>query len=297
MRESGQYTIKTKPISFQVSRQKRETVKFEHDQLRHFYDSLHLHKDFQLTHIKKSYGTLYVGDQICPFKAGDLFLFGANLPHVLKNDESYYEGAANYAESFSLYFQLDFARIEFQKWPDYDLISKLLSGAKNGYKIEGDLKRTIIAQLPSFEGKDSLERIVALLSILHEIAHKAELIELANTSLSSGNKQNDQRIRKVVDYLINHYHHHIRLSTIASIANMTETSFCRYFKQHTRKTYSQYLSEIRVEAACKQLLTRNYAVSQVCYDVGFQNLSNFNRQFKSVTGYAPKEYIKRQLVY
>ncbi len=289
--------IKIKPVSFQVPRQERETVKFEHDKVKFFYDSLHLHKDFQLTFIKKSFGTLYVGDQVLPFREGELFLFGSNLPHVLKNDEVYYTDSTAEAESFSLYFQLDFARIDFGAWSDYALINELLVSAQKGFKIEGSVKDEIINQLPGFDNKDSFARILCLLTILQDIARKGELIPLAKTALYSGKRTDDHRIRKVVDYIINHYHESIPLSFIASLVSMTETSFCRYFKQHTRKTFSKYLSEIRVEAGCKQLLAGNSAVSQVCFEVGFNNLSNFNRQFKSITGYSPKEYVKHHQVF
>lgn len=284
-----------KPIAFQVPRQESESVKAEHDKLPHFYDSLHVHHDYQLTFIKKSYGTLYVGDQIIPFEEGDVFMLGCNLPHVFKNDPLFYNSSTISAESYSLYFQYDFARIDFNNLHEYEPISILLAKAENGLKIEGPAKMDIVDKLPRFYNLPPLEKILGLLELLHTITKSAKLKPLANTALSTGRSTNDSRIRAVFDHLINHYHEYIPLSLVASIANMTETSFCRYFKQHTRKTFSQYLTEVRIEAACKKLLSGKFSVAQVCYNTGFNNLSNFNRQFKYVTGYAPREYIRQQL--
>ena len=159
-----------KPIPFQVPRQKNESVKAEHDRLPHFYDSLHVHNDYQLTFIKKSHGTLYVGDQIAPFTEGDVFMLGRNLPHVFKNDSGFYKNSVMFAESYSLYFQYDFAGIDFNNLSDYASIAKLMLKAENGIRVEGQAKAKIKADLPHFHSLPPLERILGLLELLVSIS-------------------------------------------------------------------------------------------------------------------------------
>ena len=79
---------------------------------------------------------------------------------------------------------------------------------------------------------------------------------------------------------------------MAALTNMTEAAFCRYFKSRTNKTYSDFVSDIRVGYACKLLIEEKFSVTQICYESGFNTVSNFNRQFKNLTGKSPLQYQK-----
>ena len=88
------------------------------------------------------------------------------------------------------------------------------------------------------------------------------------------------------------YNRHISLDEIADIANLTPAAFCRFFKQRTRKTYVNFLNEIRIGKACRMLLDKDMSIVDICYKSGFSNLSHFNRKFKKQTGYTPSKYHK-----
>ena len=96
-----------------------------------------------------------------------------------------------------------------------------------------------------------------------------------------------------MNFIVNNFSADIQLSEIAQLANLTESSFCRYFKSRTHKTFSQFLNEIRILNACKLLINSNMTIAQICYDVGYNNISHFNRQFKLKTRLTAKEYKRK----
>ena len=107
---------------------------------------------------------------------------------------------------------------------------------------------------------------------------------------SSMDESEGQRMNAVVQYTLDNFRSHIGIEDIASVANMAPNAFCRYFKLRTRKTYLNYLNEIRVAHACQQLRRNRLSVSQVAHLSGFKNLSHFNRSFKKVAGVTPGRY-------
>jgi AraC-like DNA-binding protein len=102
-----------------------------------------------------------------------------------------------------------------------------------------------------------------------------------------------KRMQDVMSYTMEHFDQPIPLEAISEVASMTKNAFCKYFKKRTNKTYVQFLTELRVEHACKLLQQKKDAsISMVAYESGFGNLSNFNRQFKMIKQMSPSEYRK-----
>ncbi len=286
-----------KTVSFRISRPEKESVKVEEDRLPHFYDKLHFHSDHQLTAICRSRGTLYSGDSITQFKEGDVYLLGQNLSHVFRNDNIYYSESEQTAESVSVYFENDFVGREFFSKMEAAQISGLLRLAGKGIKLHGILKKAIYNRLLRLAELEGMQRIIHLLDILQKISISTEIGTLASLGYSLPAKDVDnKRINSVFNYLINHFTEQVTLETISGVANMSPTAFCRYFKSHTRKTFTRYLNEIRIGHACKLLIPDNFSIAQICYECGFTNLSNFNRQFKMITGYSPRKYLQQRQV-
>ena len=98
-------------------------------------------------------------------------------------------------------------------------------------------------------------------------------------------------MRNVFEFTMNHFEKQITLDAIAEIANMTKNAFCKYFKKRTNKTYVQFLNELRIEQACKLLIAnKDFSIIQIAEASGFNNISNFNRQFKSIKKINPSEF-------
>ena len=112
---------------------------------------------------------------------------------------------------------------------------------------------------------------------------------------SSQSTSDTERINKVMSFLMEKYTQEINLEEIASLVHLNKSSFCRYFKSRTHKTCFQFLNEIRIAHACKLLINSNITISEICYEVGYNNISHFNRQFKLITSLTAREYVKKYL--
>jgi AraC-like DNA-binding protein len=138
---------------------------------------------------------------------------------------------------------------------------------------------------------NGVNRLILFLQTLEAIA-KTEEYELLSTYgfVNTMNTLDAERLNKVMNYIMDNYAEEINMNDIANLANLSVSSFCRYFRGRTHKTFSQFLNEVRIMNACKLLVTSDKTVTQICYDTGYNNISHFNRQFKLITGLTAKQY-------
>lgn len=263
-----------------------------------FYNQWHFHPEIELIYVHKGRGTRFIGTDVHRFEPDELFLFGSNLAHMWRCDPEYFrEGSKLKAEVSIIYFHHDFLGDKFFNIPELKNIESLLEKAKQGIKITGTTKtvvKELINKLPEAKG---LERITILLTILEKIAASKEK-KYINPVLQqvSIDQSEATRLNKVFQHVSDNFQQKITLSEIASVANLSAKAFCRYFKSKTRKTFYDFLLEVRVAHACHLLLEKDMSIYEVCYDCGFNNLSNFNRYFKKIMGKTPTDY-KREFMY
>ncbi len=273
------------------------SFQLQHVRVPHMYDKWHYHYEIELNLALNGSGTRYVGDSIQSFKGPDLVLVGAELPHVWKNDEIYYEGRKDLkVEVINFFFLPDFAGKDFVNLPEVKPVRKLFEDARRGLKFSGKTRELVVEKMQHLVRQDEGRRFFELLDILYYLAESEERVPLASPGFISTPKDRDlDKINKVYDYVIHNFKQKISLEDVADLANMTVAAFCRYFKNTTRKTLVQYINEIRTGYACKLLLDDQLTIAQICFESGFNNLSNFNRKFKSITGYSPKDYKQKHL--
>ncbi len=267
-------------------------MRFEVDHLPHFYDKLHLHPELQITLILKSEGTFIAGDYIGSFKAGDLFIIGSNLPHILRNSDRYFMSEKNLqAESLALYLNEQSFREHFLNYKETEPLKKFLERAKHGLKVEGETKKLLTAMMWDLRSAKGIDKFILLFEIL-KLLTESKTIKVLNKHLNREvyTEKEGKRMMDVFQFTFKESHRAISVDEVATIANMSTTAFCRYFKTHTRKTYIEFLNEIRINNACMLLQKDDASVTQVCYQVGFNNLSNFNRAFKKIMNKTPMEY-------
>ena len=127
--------------------------------------------------------------------------------------------------------------------------------------------------------------------MLNLLANSTQHTPISSIGYSNPYKTSEtERMRKVHEYVMQNYRGSLRLDEVASLAGMATAAFCRYFKARTNKTFSDFVSELRVGYACKLLMENKLNVTQVCYESGFNTLSNFNKQFKDLQDKTPSEY-------
>ena len=134
------------------------------------------------------------------------------------------------------------------------------------------------------------------MTILYELSLAGDMRELATSSFAKVDVDSDsRRILKVKDYISNHFTEDIRLADLADLVGMSATSFSRFFKLRTSKTLSDYVVEMRLGVAARKLVDTTDSISEICYDCGFNTLSNFNRLFRKHKGCSPREFREKYL--
>ncbi|MBA4849102.1 AraC family transcriptional regulator [Emticicia sp. BO119] len=282
-----------KPLLFRIPKTETESFRVQVDDLPHFYDTLHFHPEWQITLILEGTGTQFVGDNVDRFQPYDMYFLGSNLPHVFRSDAEYYTNNLR-AYSISIYFRGDILGENFFDIPETRHLKSLLNEASRGFRIRNKEANDLTVLIESIANKNGFEKLLTFLEILNALSISAEKEYLSGITYQSTQKETDnQRINDIFEFLMRNYEREISLEEVAEIANMTPNAFCRFFKLRTRKTFSAFLNDIRIGHACRMLQAGDTSVLEVCYANGFNNVSNFNRQFKNRTKMTPSAYLRK----
>ncbi|PCJ94508.1 MAG: AraC family transcriptional regulator [Flavobacteriaceae bacterium] len=263
----------------------------------HFLKIWHHHTELELVVVNKSTGTIFIGDGIEKFQEGDVLLIGKNLPHMWLNDDVYFEEDSKLvADALAIHFKEDFLGTIFQQASEMQHIHQLFQRAKLGVKFE-NLRPAVTEKIAALSHLNSFDRTVRLLQVLHDLAEiKGYRLLASNGFVTSFNASNDDRLSKIYSYVYRHFKTPIGAKDVAKMIHMNQAAFSRYFKRTHRKTFTRYLNEIRIGYACKLLIEQTFNIKAICYECGFNNISNFNRQFKLVLGISPSDYSKKHQI-
>jgi AraC-like DNA-binding protein len=269
------------------------SVSVHHTNHPHFLKLWHYHEHIELVVILKSTGTRFVGDSIEKFHEGEIILLGKNLPHMWLNDKAYFRNNSELkAQAVAIHFKEDFVGKNFFDIPEMSSINILLERAKRGIKF-ATLNIELISEIKKMVALNNFDKVIRTIEILNVLSKENDYSLLSTSGfLNSYHKTEDNKLEDVYAYLFNNFKNQITLNDVAKIAFMNPAAFSRYFKKVNRKNFSKYLNEIRIGYACKLLIEQKYNITDICFESGFNNLSNFNRQFKSITKYSPTEYLK-----
>ncbi|MES2447416.1 MAG: AraC family transcriptional regulator [Bacteroidota bacterium] len=279
------------PITLQSSFSIRHDIKPDFGNVWHYHPELELHYNI------KGEGVRFIGDNISNFAADEMVLLGENLPHTWRCKDEYFQNNPDLnVEAMVIHFLPDCLGKHLLSLPEAYLIPKLYEKAKSGMIIYGKTKVSLAKLMEKAVHATNLERIIILLTILKTLAEtdEFELITSKSTFYQS-NESETLRINKICTYTLTNYKNDITLEEVASLSNLSITSFCRYFKLMTKKTYYDFLIEIRVSHACRFLIENKLPTEMICFNCGFNNVSNFYRHFKKVTGLTPLDYKRKYL--
>ena len=286
-----------KPVLEKLTLEPKYSFVVLNDILPYYPTPWHYHPEYELVLVVKSTGQRIVGDNIENFVDGDLVLIGPNLPHVYNNDSQYYEGKEELtAEAIVIHFTEESFGKGLFKLPEMTLIKQLFKKSQCGLKFKGKTRKVITSKMRNILASSGSSRIIELLSILEILSLSSEYQLLSSPGfILKNNSSGAERITKVHEYILRNFSKDISLEDVAGIANMAPNSFCRLFKSCTRKTFSTFLNEIRIGYACKLISEGKQNIAEICYSSGFNNLSNFNRQFKKITQKSPLQYKKNYM--
>jgi AraC-like DNA-binding protein len=259
-------------------------------ELRRFDCPFHYHPEYELTLIASSTGQRYVGDHISRFVPGDLVLMGANLPHMYINDATF----PGKAHSRVIQFLPDCLGAGFFRLGEMKRIRALLDRARVGLVFHGRVRDKVAAAMEQLNKAEGTRRIALFLGILETLASSGAYRRLASPGYSpSLALYQGERINRVCELISKRFRENITQSEAAQIAKMSGPSFSRFFRRATNRTFRAFLNQVRVGHASQLLLETDRSVADVCFDSGFSNLSNFNRQFLRLRKVSPRDYRRK----
>jgi len=282
-----------KVLPFTIPASDDKTILVQEDIEQYFYPHLHRHQEIQLTLILKGEGTLFVGNNMYSFSPNEVYLIGANIPHVFKSDASYFTpNAEKEVHALSIFFNTQGKLMSLFDLPELKNVYSFFSTNYSGFKVPQKAFSDISIRILSMKYTNGLDQLMQFFQLLRSLSNLENIEPLAPETLPKNFSDHEGvRISNIYNYIMQHYNRDITLEEVAKAAFMTPQAFCRYFKKHTRVTFVTFLNEVRINEARKKLVDGCYdSISSVAYDCGFNSITNFNRVFKSSTGKSPREY-------
>lgn len=252
----------------------------------HFEVPWHQHIECELILFKEGKGTAFVGNYIGEFQPGDVYFLGADLPHTFQPLKGIVTSAV------VVQFREDFWGKDFLALPENKIIRKLFEKAGRGLKLYDDCRQQLNVLVNELEKSEGLQRIINLCKCLQAIASSNEYDLISTQEIKQLNAKHKERIDAVFQYTIENFREPIQLPKVAQTAGLSVPAFCNYFKKSTKKTYIDFLNEIRIGHACKLLNDTQKTVMDICYESGFNTLANFNKQFLKQKRTTPSNYRK-----
>lgn len=254
---------------------------------------LHWHREMQVIWVKEGHGTSIIGNHIQAFKPDEIYIVGANQPHLFKASDDNQRSIRLICLYIDHHKTLSGVQ---QQVPELGALVDFLQMADNGLQVPDECVQAVgqdIMKVKSRKGFDRFVYFLKFVKTLIDIGSWHEWTPLSSV-LSAYTVDVSDRLDLIYRYTLDHYMNEITLEEIASVACMTPNAFCSYFKKYTRKTYFAFLNDLRVSEACKKLLNGEYhTISAVAYASGFVNTITFNRVFRKAMAMTPSEYVER----
>jgi AraC-like DNA-binding protein len=261
----------------------------------YFETPWHYHVEFEIVLCDGGFGKKVIGNHTSEYKEGDIILIGSKLPHWFSADEAFYaKEKLPLPASIVIQFRLDSFGGSFFDLAEMSLVKSLLEKAKFGLEFYGNTKEQIKNVIKANLQKTSLEKFLSLFEILQIMAESKEQQTLSEIGMEGISKKDSERMSIIFDQILKNFQESVSVEDLAQRVNLSKSAFCRYFKSRTQKTFVEYLMQVRINHACKLLKETEKSVLEIGYESGFNNLSNFNRQFLKLTTQNPKAFRKNQ---
>jgi AraC-like DNA-binding protein len=251
-----------------------------------FETSWHTHEEFELICFIEGTGTAMIGDYVGTYAPGDSFFIAGNLPHWFRKADSKQIGAAKVLQC-----KPELLLEAFDGFPEWKGMQQFLQ-KKDAIALEGKLLQTVPLGLDKITVEQGFQRMLLLLQMILDLATSKEY-KVLSRNFTATNDRTNPAIEKIIAYSFKHFLEPISLSEIAAVAEMSVPGFCRFFKKNIKKTYFNFLQELRIGHACKLLNDTEKPILEICYDSGYNSWAHFSKQFKQIKGMAPSAYRKQ----
>ncbi|PZX59748.1 AraC-like DNA-binding protein [Algoriphagus ratkowskyi] len=285
----------SKVISFQIPKSEKTFIQFQEDRGKYFYNKLHQHPQAQLTLIIEGRGQFLVGDYVGRFGPGDMYLLGESIPHVFRSDGEYFrEERGLTVAGNTIFFDFQALGTALEEVEEFHELAKLSEKITGSFQLQGEMRdkiATLLSGFGAFTGISKLHQSLAILSLLDFNSTDLKALNQIPV-LRTMSEREGRRMDHVMRFILDNCARHISLEEVAEQAYMSKEAFCRFFKLRTRRTFTQYVQQLRITEAKKLLLETDKSISEISFEVGFQTLSHFNKSFKLLTEMTPKDWRK-----
>lgn len=266
-----------------------QSVIFYDEEKPHFTVPWHFHPEIEVLYVMKSSGMCYSGDGIHHFTEGEISIIGENVPHWWKSDDVQTSGM----KALIIQFNKEIFGGNFIEIPETKRIRTLFDDSQRGIQFVGNDRKLLERQIIKTFKQKGIKRITELIILLDMMSRAKEYKYHSSLGYSKIiNSYDFFRFNVIQEYIIKNFQQEIRINDVAEKANMSPTAFCRYFKQHTGKTFISFTNEFRAGHACKLIIDEKLPINIACIRSGFNNLSHFNHVFKKVFAMNPSDYVK-----
>lgn len=251
----------------------------------------HYHRALEITYVVQGRGIRMVGDNVSYFSSGDLVLLGSNLPHTWISDDEF-NISSEEVQVVVLQFLPELFGQEWLALPEMREIKALLQKARRGISFSLETREKaghLLRQLTNEKGVLGLQTLV---SVFHALSKDAQTILLSSKGfIPVLNEVTEERLVRVCQHMHEHFTSVIRLDTLAKLANMNTSAFCRFFSRTTGQTVTDYLNDLRIGKACNLLIDQpKMTISQVAHTAGYSSQTLFNRCFRRKKGVTPSMF-------
>lgn len=270
-------------------------VGFSINRVKEFKGLWHYHPELELVYIAQGRGTLYAGDFIGTYEKDDIFLFGKNLPHMFQSKLP--KDGSPYSVAYVFYINDSFLNENFLHLPEFNFLQDILTLSQQGVMYRQKENRDLLNIIKTVKSGSPAENTIKIFQLLYELYGYKEHQALGSLSWLDRFRLSDKRMEKVIEYIMLNFKSPISLDDIADYSAMNKTSFCRFFKENTGKSFVNFVNEVRIKYSCQLLIEngKKNTISEVCFQSGFNNVPYYSRQFKKIMGSSPSEYQKEKL--
>ena len=246
----------------------------------------HYHPELELVYVNSGVGKRQVGTHLSNYTDGDLVLVGSYLPHT-----GFTKGFEDGQKEIVIQFNQDIFKNAFNSIEELKSINHLLMLSEKGIAFSGPIKDDIGIRMEGLKYETQLDGLLTFIKILYDLSqYKEKQILNAKGYAFISSPMENKRLKIIFNYIRDNFMDQIALDDIADKVYLTPQSFCRFFKKSTSKTFTSFLNEYRINHATKLLAETDQDVKSICYESGFNNLSNFFRNFKRITNHTPNAY-------
>lgn len=246
----------------------------------------HYHREYELHLIRTTRGKAFIGDYIGPFRPATVFLCGPNLPHNWITTAQWQDGTRDQVINFSDELMSRLTTL----LPEMQSLQPMLDASRYGLEFDATVSQALVPAFDRIEQATGMNRLLAFFEVMNQLAQSDYRVLSTRAYDRQADPLLEERINTVVNYIAEHYTNDISLDEVAALLRLSPAFFSRYFRRATGHRFVDFVTRMRISKACERLELTRDPITNICFEVGFANVANFNRHFLKIKGMTPREY-------